>query len=226
MPKAIAPIPLGHSYTCPYCDTTAVIRLYGVQQASSVIISGNDAEEPGFYTWAGGYATSNAELSNWAFAECTNCGHMTVWRKDRMVYPKCTTVDDPNQDMPGEVKDCYLEAAHVLNDSPRSAAALLRLGLQHLLSYLLGEAASGNLYRDITEYSKTAPIQITKALDTIRLAGNESVHPGEIDLNEDPAYASFLFVLMNMICEESISRPKELEEAYQKLPKSKRIISD
>lgn len=226
MPKSIVPAPLEHSYTCPYCDTTAVIKWYGIQKASPVNIAKGEERESGYYAGAGGYVTSNTELRNWAFGECTNCHHMTVWRKDRMMYPKCTTVDDPNPDMPEEVKNCYLEAASVLNDSPRSAAALLRLGLQHLLSFLLGKSSSGNMYRDIATYSSKSPIQITKALDTIRLAGNESVHPGEINLNEDPEYASFLFVLMNMICEESITRPKKLEEAYQKLPKSKRIVSD
>lgn len=228
MPQVITPVPLARTYTCPFCDTTSVVQWFGNNAAAPVALNKDESGDKGagFYYICGNRFSLIPELADWAFAECTNCGHLTVWHRDEMVYPERIPVDEPNADMPDKVKECYLEAASVLRDSPRSAAALLRLGLQHLLPTLLGEKATGKLYADITEYSKSAPVQIAKALDTIRLAGNESVHPGEINMNEDPKFAEFLFVLMNMICEESITRPRELEEAYQKLPETRRIIKD
>lgn len=235
MPKTIVPIPLASSYTCPFCETTSTVNWYGISHAQQAKLSdeldnGIDSHSPkpkGYYhTIINSFGSSSAELHDWAFAECNHCKKMTVWHKDKMVYPSTCPVDPPNPDMPEKVKDCYLEAAQVLNASPRSAAALLRLGLQHLLAQLLDDEGSGHLYTDIIRYSQNAPIQIVKALDIIRVTGNNSVHPGTIDLDEEPERAEYLFILMNMICDESISRPKLLEEAYQRLPESKRIIQE
>lgn len=224
MPKTIIPKPLADTYTCPFCDVTTKVRWYGMRSVSSV--GTPSEEEDGYYELVGGRYCYNGEVSNWAFAECSHCSQMTVWRKDRMVYPSQCPVGEPNEDMPTDVMACYREAADVLQVSPRSSAALLRLGLQHLLKNLLGDESSGHLYTDIKKYSERVPIQITKALDTIRITGNESVHPGTIDLNDDPGYAEFLFVLMNMICDESITRPRMIEEAYQSLPKTKRLVAE
>jgi len=59
-------------------------------------------------------------------------------------------------------------------------------------------------------------------LDIVRVIGNEAVHPGVIDLNDDRETASQLLILINSIADQMISHPKKVEELYGKLPENKR----
>jgi hypothetical protein len=61
----------------------------------------------------------------------------------------------------------------------------------------------------------------------VRVIGNNAVHPGQIDLNDDPATALSLFTLLNFIVEKMITDPKELKAIYDALPAtSKEAIAD
>jgi hypothetical protein len=53
------------------------------------------------------------------------------------------------------------------------------------------------------------PIEAIQAMDSIRVFGNEAVHPGKIQLDEPEEMTLFLFELMNDIMEETISKPKK-----------------
>jgi len=44
-----------------------------------------------------------------------------------MIYPEVSGIQKPNQDLDADIIEDYLEAASILNRSPRGAAALLRL---------------------------------------------------------------------------------------------------
>ena len=59
-------------------------------------------------------------------------------------------------------------------------------------------------------------------LGSVRIGGNESVHPGEINLNEDPELANALFSLINLIVFDAFSYDKYGDSLYEKLPESKR----
>ena len=61
-----------------------------------------------------------------------------------------------------------------------------------------------------------------KALDIVRVIGNESVHPGELDMKDDTDTATQLFGLVNAIADQMISHPKKVEALYDKLPEAKR----
>lgn len=63
--------------------------------------------------------------------------------------------------------------------------------------------------------------RIQKALDVLRVVGNEAVHPGTIDLNDDPNTAESLFKFFNLIVEKMISDPKMVDEVYASLPPDK-----
>ena len=127
--------------------------------------------------------------------------------------------------MPEAVEDKYREAAEVVFLSPVSAAALLRLALQLLLMDVLGDESTGNIYKDIDALkNRQLDSSLITALDIIRITGNESVHPGTIDLNESKEDALYLFDLLNMICDQCYTQPRRMREMYEKLPEGKRIL--
>jgi hypothetical protein len=64
--------------------------------------------------------------------------------------------------------------------------------------------------------------RVQTALDALRVIGNEAVHPGTIDLNDDATIAMGLFRLLNFIVEKAISDPKHAEEMFAHLPEGKR----
>ena len=123
----------------------------------------------------------------------------------------------PSTDMPPDVVDDFNEAREVLAKSPRSAAAILRLAIQKLCKHL-GQPGE-NINKDIGGLVKAGlPPRIQQALDIVRVIGNNAVHPGELDLRDDQQTALALFGLVNFIVEEMITRPREIDEIYNKLP--------
>lgn len=65
-------------------------------------------------------------------------------------------------------------------------------------------------------------MRVQKALDAIRVIGNNAVHPGQIDLQNDRATAETIFGLVHLICEKMITEPKHVDELYAKLPEGAR----
>ena len=45
-----------------------------------------------------------------------------------------------------------------------------------------------------------------------------SVHPGQIDITDDPDTAARLFELVNIVCDYLVTQPKRVEEIYGKIP--------
>jgi hypothetical protein len=85
------------------------------------------------------------------------------------------------------------------------------------------EEPGKDLNKDIGSLVKKGlPDQIQKALDVVRVIGNESVHPGQIDLNDNPATTSKLFELVNIIADKMITEPKEIDKLFDGLPEGKR----
>nr|WP_315478801.1 DUF4145 domain-containing protein [uncultured Rhodoferax sp.] len=123
----------------------------------------------------------------------------------------------PHGDMPEDVQEDYLEARLIASDSPRSAAALLRLAVQKLLSTLGGKGK--NIDDDIAALvAKGLPVQVKDALDICRVVGNNAVHPGEINVHDEPELVGQLFGLINFIVSQTIEREKTLAAMMGKLP--------
>ncbi len=138
-----------------------------------------------------------------------------------MVYPDLSTVPPPNSDLGEDIKADYQEAASIVSRSPRGSAALLRLCVQKLCKQL-GEPGE-NINRDIASLVKKGlPEKVQQALDIVRVIGNDSVHPGQIDITDDVETARHLFGLVNLIAQNQITDPREAQELYDTLPEGKR----
>lgn len=161
------------------------------------------------------------DVYNLHLSECFNCKKIAVWVHDRLIFPAYDLTIQPNADLPEEIIRDFKEANGITGISPRGAAALLRLCIQKLCVHL-GEEGK-DLNRDIASLVKKGlnPL-VQKSLDIVRVIGNEAVHPGTLDIKDDPDTANRLFSLINTIGDQMISHPKNVEELYAKLPESKR----
>ena len=165
---------------------------------------------------------SRLEAVNLSVSQCYNCEKIAVWVYDKLIFPPELHGEEPNIDIPDDVLRDYDEARSILNLSPRGSAALLRLAIQKLCKFL-GEKGE-NINDDIASLVKKglSPI-IQKSLDVVRVVGNESVHPGRLDLRDDRDTASKLFRLVNLIAEQMISHPKHVNDMYDGLlPEAKK----
>ena len=135
-----------------------------------------------------------------------------------MIIPSKTPIEPPHLDLPADCRADYEEARNIFSPSPRGAAAPLRLCVQKLCINL-GEKGK-KLDDDIKSMvSKGLPDLVQKALDYCRVIGNNAVNPGVIDVKDTPEIAQELFKMINFIVEDRITRPSEIKEAYDKLPK-------
>jgi len=160
-------------------------------------------------------------LNNLFLSHCYNCSKWAIWVNEDLIYPPNKYGSLPNQDLPPDVLAVVDEARSILDISAKGSAALLRLSIQMLCRHL-GEVGE-NLNDDIANLVKKGlnPI-VQKSLDVVRVIGNESVHPGVIDLNDNKDTAIRLFDLINIIADQMITQPKHVSELYEKLPESKR----
>lgn len=169
----------------------------------------------------GSYKNSRLEAANIFINECFNCHKLGIWAFQCLIYPIKKHGSGPNQDLPEEIKMDFEEARSIVNLSPRGACAILRLCIQKICIHL-GEKGV-RIDDDIASLvAKGLNPRIQKALDIVRVIGNEAVHPGVLDLKDDNDTAEELFSLVNIISEQLISVPKSIDELYSKLPEKKR----
>jgi len=181
-------------FTCPHCAVLA-------KQDWSHIVEDYYRKTPFF----------NIHVS-----QCTNsnCLKYCLWMDGAMVVPDMEGVPYPNDDLIDDIKEDYIEARSILSRSPRGAAALLRLALQKLCKQL-GEGGK-DINSDIANLVKKGlRPSIQKALDIVRVTGNESIHPGVLDMKDNREVALKLFELINLIADVMISEPKRVDELYE-----------
>ncbi|URN07702.1 DUF4145 domain-containing protein [Actinomadura madurae] len=155
----------------------------------------------------------------WKWSLCAHCKILTVWTHEKRIAEALANSGgpDPNPDMPEAVQDIYEEARAVYELSPRSCGALLRLALQVLVDEL--EPGSGSINKKIGRLvERGLDPTIQKAMDVLRVIGNNSVHPGSIALEEEVDTIPFLFEMLNLIVHHVVSRPRQVEELFNALP--------
>ena len=171
-------------------------------------------------------------------AICAHCKQYSFWRvtetdftglkprKGEILYPDFGSAPLPAEDMPEDVKKDYEEAARIFAKSPRGAAALMRLGLQKLCIHL-GEEGK-NINADIRSLVKQKKLSgdAIKVADTLRITGNNAVHPGQISDEDFDSLAGNMFSLLNAIVEETITNPKRWNNSYQQLPENARNAAE
>jgi hypothetical protein len=138
-----------------------------------------------------------------------------------LIYPSISTAPMPHVDLPSECKDIYMEARTIESHSPRAAAALLRLVVEKLCQDLGGDP-SKSIYQNIKTMSeKGLPPRVEESLQIVRIIGNESVHPGSINLQEKPETVTLLFQLINIIVQRMITDNETIDKALEGLPPGK-----
>lgn len=154
-------------------------------------------------------------------ALCQACEQEVVFVNGQLSYPEENSAPRPHDDMPEAVRALFDEAATIFDKSPRGASALLRVALETLLPDL--GAKKKGLNDAIGELVKLgkAPPDVQRALDTIRILGNEAAHPGTINLSDDSETAFKLFSLINLIVDRAIGEPKRISALYGALPPEK-----
>lgn len=193
----IVPFLDGDAFHCMFCGVLA-------QQVWQRLSYGNQVQ-----TYYAGYSRCT----------CRNCTGSSIWNQSeqRCVDPVIGGGPRPHVEMPEDAKADYEEARQIIGLSPRGACALLRLCVQKLCVDL-GEPGD-NINNDIASLVKKGlPEEVQQAMDSLRVIGNNAVHPGELDLRDDTETASALFNLLNFVVEEMIAQPKRRRSIFAKLP--------
>ena len=137
------------------------------------------------------------------------------------MYPEAQVVEDANEDLADDIKKDHNEAASILSRSPKSAAALLRMATEKLCQQLVGEdGEKASLAENIEKLKEKGMLEpsIVDMMETLRLAGNNAVHPGGFFDDEDNhAIATKLFGLINQIAKEAITIPRERKQLHDQV---------
>jgi hypothetical protein len=235
--KEVAPLLALDSFSCPHCGALAhqhwfrmfarsfkrdempfVYTTESFTKAKFTDLEGNEKKEFAqfwkrfkknevTYTYHQYGENCNWEMVNAYLSMCHSCDAFSIWIKDKLVWPAHSLKIEPHPDIPGDIKDDFIEAAQILAMSPRGSAALSRLIVQKLMSHLGGEGKDINA-NIASLVKKGLETEIQMALDIVRVTGNNAVHPGELALKEDVGTARALLQLINLVVERRIEPPR------------------
>ena len=207
---------LKEEFHCPHCGVFAQQKWAHVQATGSAFPHGS------VLSGAVRHLFGRVLSGDWTMSQCEHCEDIIIWKQDAIVYPTGIHVNQPNSDMNEEIQEDYREAARVLVNSPRSAAALLRLALQRLCIQL-GEKGE-NINDDIASLvQKGLNPTIQKAMNSLRITGNNAVHPGVLDIKDNKELVLKMFELLNMVATKMITEPKAVNDIYDSMPKADKV---
>jgi hypothetical protein len=129
----------------------------------------------------------------------------------------------PVADMPDDVKADYMEARDVFEKSARSAGGLLRIGFEKLFKHLgVTKTKPNDAIGELVQKGLALGTQ-QRAMDVMRVFANQSSHDGFVKLEDQPETVTFLFTLLNYIVEQMITRPKQIDTMFTKIPPDKLV---
>jgi hypothetical protein len=174
-----------------------------------------------------------ADREIWQASQCASCWNHSLWIGTKMVFPAQWVIGGiaaPHVDMPEDIADLYREAAAVLPHSRRAAAALSRAALEKLAKVLTPELSEKvQLNGRLEVLSDVVPGATAKGLHMIRYIGNKALHGADeredseaitlyLDDREGTGLAELLFLAINDLVEQLISKPKKYEDAFEIFP--------
>jgi len=140
-----------------------------------------------------------------------------------LVYPKVSNIKTPHPSVPSNIKNDFLEASLILNDSPKASAALSRRCLQSILRDKAG-VKKGNLEKEILQAMEQLPTHIAGAIDAVRQIGNFAAHPmksestGQI-VDVEPEEAKWNLDVLESLFDFYYIQPSILAEKQEALNK-------
>lgn len=154
--------------------------------------------------------------------KCEHCGYISFWYNENLIWPLNTGVESPLDEMPEDIKTLYNEASSIVELSSKGACAILRLALQKLCNRLAGQDEKKKIDGAIKKLVENGlPATLQKAMDTVRIVGDEAVHPGEINIDDNKDLAIAMFRLLNIIIDKMIVEPKQIDDLYNLMPENK-----
>ena len=202
----------------PDADRTAQLRKQHKDDANVIaFLDARTSRTPALI----GDPVTGAKLTvgNVFLSRCVVCTEKAVWLRDRVIWPARELKVRPNPDLPPDVRQDFEEASAIADASPRSAAALLRLAIEKICKHLGKSGKIDTMIAALVAEGLSTKIQ--RALDVVRVVGNESVHPGEMNIRDDAETVRALFELVNIIAETMISEPKRIDRLFLSLPANK-----
>ena len=152
---------------------------------------------------------------------CYVCDRAAIWNGDKLLFPRKLSAPLAPADLPSVCLREYNEAREVAGASPRAAAALLRLCVEMLCREVGAEGDT--IYKMIGDLVKKGlDARVQKALDYVRIVGNNAAHPGTIDFDDNSETVSRLFKLVHIIVEKMITEPAMVDELFDDLPEGAR----
>jgi Domain of unknown function (DUF4145) len=226
-PSIVPPEYKGDAFNCPSCGAYAHFEWFQLagKTPGAVAVGGFDLTTP----------------TPHMASRCSKCKVFALWAQqvltpaesgtrnpmivNRLVFPSRVSAPFAHGDLPEECANDYEEARKVFDVSPRSAAALLRVVTETLCRFVCESAVLGSskgkrlndLIGDMVSRGMLPSVQ--QALDTLRVIGNEAVHPGTMDIRDDKETALHLFELVSVVVEQTITQPKKIAGIYSKLPR-------
>ena len=212
MSKYFPPRYLSTSFHCPHC------QVFAHQTFASQIGAYQHIYRSGTGHRTVINKTIKISQKNLEASFCSYCGSASLWLDNEIIYPLGQSIPPPNDDLPANAREMYVEAGNIAQQSPRAACALLRLAIEMLLNHL-GE--TGTISSGIKKMVKKGlDPKIEQALEIVRVVGNHAVHPGQIEF-DDVSSVQPLFEIINVIAETLITHPKQIKNLYTDLPSNR-----
>lgn len=158
--------------------------------------------------------------SDYCVMRCTNCGEITLWKDEKLVYPSGNKMS-PEACMPDAAKEVFNEAQNIFSASPRAACAMLRMCVERMVDEkgIKGE----NLEIRINKLG--LPNNLLPLATACRLVGNKAIHTNLIDFSvsneESFARAHALSKFANRLADELFGITAEAERLIAEIEAAK-----